>query len=432
VGTLQTIAGGFVVLFLAAPSQAQQRVLTGQGALGDWTTDAPGVRRRITLSDLPKPFATGSATNDARIVKRPDGAWPRVPSGFQVEEFASGLDNPRLVRVAPNGDLFLAESNPGRIRVLRAKEGAGKADRNEVFASGLEKPFGIAFHPPGPEPRWVYVGETGKVVRFPYRSGDLKARGEKQVIVPDIPSGGRLHGGGHWTRDVAFSNDGKKMFVSVGSRSNVQEGGRPDETKRADILEYDPEGGHFRIHASGIRNAVGIAVHPQTGDLWASVNERDELGDDLVPDYVTRVREGGFYGWPWFYLGPHQDPRHAGEHPELRDKVLTPDVLIQSHSASLEMTFYTGQQFPADYRSDAFAAEHGSWNRTKRTGYKVIRIPMRDGKATGEYEDFMTGFVASDGGVWGRPVGVAVAADGGLFVSDDGGEVIWKVSFRGR
>jgi glucose/arabinose dehydrogenase len=419
-------------LLLGAPSQAQQRVLTGQGALGDWTTDAPGVRRRITLADLPKPFATESATNDARIVKRPDGAWPRVPNGFQVEEFASGLDNPRLIRVAPNGDLFLAESSPGRIRVLRAKEGAGKAERNEVFASGVEKPFGIAFHPPGPDPRWVYVGETGQVVRFPYRNGDLKARGKKQVIVSDIASGGRLHGGGHWTRDVVFSNDGKKMFVSVGSHSNVQENGSSDETKRADILEYDPEGGHFRVYASGIRNAVGIAVHPQTGDLWASVNERDGLGDDLVPDYVTRVREGGFYGWPWFYFGPHQDPRHAGEHPELRDKVLTPDVLVQSHSASLEMTFYTGQKFPSDYRSDAFAAEHGSWNRAKRTGYKVIRIPIRDGKPTGEYEDFMTDFVTGDGRVWGRPVGVAVAADGGLFVSDDGGEVIWKVSFRGR
>jgi glucose/arabinose dehydrogenase len=433
VRTLLTIVGGFAIAaLLGAPSHAQQQILTGQGALGDWTTDAPGVRRRITVADLPKPFATKSADNDARIVKRPSGAWPRVPSGFEVEEFASGLDDPRLIRVAPNGDLFVAESNPGRIRVLRAKEGAGKAERNEVFASGVEKPFGIAFHPPGPDPRWVYVGETGQVVRFPYRNGDLKARGEKQVIVPDIPSGGRLHGGGHWTRDVAFGSDGKKMFVSVGSRSNVQEGGRPDETKRADILEYDPEGGHFRIYASGIRNAVGIAVQPQSGDLWVSVNERDELGDDLVPDYVTRVREGGFYGWPWFYLGPNQDPRHAGEHPELRDKVLTPDVLIQSHSASLEMAFYTGQKFPAEYRSDAFAAEHGSWNRAKRTGYKVIRIPIRDGKATGEYEDFMTGFVAADGGVWGRPVGVAVAADGGLFVSDDGGQVIWKVSFRGR
>ncbi|MFL5413812.1 MAG: PQQ-dependent sugar dehydrogenase [Myxococcales bacterium] len=421
-----------LLLHAAAAQESKGRVLTGQGAFGDWTTDAPGVRRRITVSDLPKPFATESATNDARMVKRPDKAWPRVPDGFHVEEFATGLDDPRLIRVAPNGDLFVAESSPGRIRVLRAKDGAGKAERNEVFAKGLERPFGIAFHPPGADPKWVYVGETGAVIRFPYQAGDLKARGEKQVIVPDIPSGGRLHGGGHWTRDVAFSKDGKKMFVSVGSRSNVQESSSVDETRRADILEYDPDGGPSRVYASGIRNAVGIAVHPQTGELWASVNERDGLGDDLVPDYVTRVREGAFYGWPWFYLGPTQDPRHPGAHPELRDKVVTPDVLVQSHSASLEMTFYTGHKFPAEYRTDAFAAEHGSWNRKKRTGYKVIRIPIRDGKPTGEYEDFMTGFVTADGHVWGRPVGVAVANDGGLFVSDDGGDVIWKVSFRGR
>jgi len=427
-----TIALGLVVFLLDAAAAPADRVLTGQGALGDWTTDAPGVRRRITLADLPKPFATDSATNDARIVKRPEGAWPRVPEGFQVEEFASGLDNPRLIRVAPNGDLFLAESQPGRIRVLRARDGAGKVEVNEVFASGLERPFGIAFYPPGPDPRWVYVGETGAVVRFPYQKGDLRARGKKQVIVDDIPSGGRLHGGGHWTRDVAFSNDGKKMFVSVGSRSNVQESPGDYEKNRADILEYDPEGKSFRIYASGIRNAVGIAVHPQTGELWASVNERDGLGDDLVPDYVTRVREGGFYGWPWFYLGKAEDPRHHGAHPELRDKVVTPDVLVQSHSASLEMTFYTGSQFPSEYRNEAFAAEHGSWNRSKRTGYKVIRVPVRDGKPTGEYEDFMTGFVTRDGHVWGRPVGVAVAADGALFVSDDGGEVIWKVSYRKR
>jgi glucose/arabinose dehydrogenase len=435
VGIPERIAAVVLLSIASLPSPAQEpqrRVLTGEGAFGDWTSDAPGVRRHITLADLPKPFATESARNDARMVKRPEGAWPRVPSGFQVEEFARGFDEPRLIRVAPNGDLFLAESAPGRIRVLRAKQGAAKAEQNEVFASGLERPFGIAFYPPGPDPAWVYVGETGAVVRFPYQAGDLKARGPQQKIVPDIPSGGRLRGGGHWTRDVAFSADGKKMFVSVGSRSNVQEDPGADETRRADILEYDPEGGHFRIYASGIRNAVGIAVHPQTGELWASVNERDGLGDDLVPDYITRVREGGFYGWPWFYLGPNQDPRHAGKHPELRDKVLSPDVLLQSHSASLEMAFYSGSQFPSEYRTDAFAAEHGSWNRAKRTGYKVIRVPIRDGKPTGEYEDFMTGFVTGEGRVWGRPVGVAVAADGSLFVSDDGGEVIWKVSYRGR
>jgi glucose/arabinose dehydrogenase len=414
----------------APPTSGARKVLTGQGALGDWTTDQPGVRRRITVADLAAPFATKSAINEPRIVKRPANAWPRAPRGFRVEEFQTGLNNPRLIRTAPNGDLFVAESSPGRVRVLRAKEGAGKAEINEVFASGLDRPFGIAFYPLGPEPRWVYVAETGRVLRFPYQNGDLQARVRPEVIVSDIPGGGLLRGGGHWTRDIAFSNDGKKMFVSVGSRSNVAEDSDSSEERRADILQYDPEGKNFRIYASGLRNAVGIAVDPTTGELWASVNERDGLGDDLVPDYITRVKDGGFYGWPWFYLGALQDPRHPRAHPELKDKVLVPDVLLQSHSASLEMVFYTGRQFPPEFHGDAFAAEHGSWNRARRTGYKVIRVPIKDGAPTGEYEDFLTGFVASADGVWGRPVGVAVAKDGALFVSDDGGELVWRVSWR--
>jgi len=420
------VVGG--TLFAEGPRQGE-RVLTGQGAFGNWTTDAPGVRRKITVADLPRPFETKSVNNQPRVVKRPNGAMPRVPAGFQVEEFLGGLDNPRLIRTAPNGDVFLAESGPGRVRVLRFSEGASKPAVNEVFASGLDRPFGIDFYPPGPDPKFVYVGETGAVVRFAYRNGDLKAGGAKEVIVPDIPSGaGRLGGGGHWTRDLAFSPDGKKMFVSVGSRSNVQENPDTNEERRACILEYNPDGTGMRIYASGIRNAVGIAVHPKTGELWASVNERDGLGEDLVPDYVTRVKEGGFYGWPWFYLGATQDPRHRGAHPELRSKVSVPDVLIQSHSASLEMVFYTGSQFPSDYAGDAFAAQHGSWNRQKRTGYKLIRIPVKDGVPTGEYEDFLTGFVTPDGNVWGRPVGVAVAKDGSLLVTDDGGDRIWRIS----
>ncbi|HYK42402.1 MAG TPA: PQQ-dependent sugar dehydrogenase, partial [Thermoanaerobaculia bacterium] len=297
-------------------------------------------------------------------------------------------------------------------------------------ASGLERPFGIAFYPPGPNPQWVYVAETGQVVRFAYQNGDLRARSKPQVIVADIPSGGRLRGGGHWTRDIAFSNDGRRMFVSVGSHSNDAESGMSREERRADILAFAPDGTGGRIFASGIRNAVGIAVAPGTGELWASVNERDDLGDDLVPDYVTRVREDGFYGWPWFYIGSNQDPRHPGAHPELKGRVLVPDVLLQSHSASLEMVFYGGNQFPKEYAGQIFAAEHGSWNRAKRTGYKVIRVPLANGAPTGEYEDFLTGFVTPAGDVWGRPVGVAVARDGALFVSDDGGDVVWKVSYR--
>jgi glucose/arabinose dehydrogenase len=416
----------------AAGQRAPNGVLTGQGAFGDWTTDAPGVRRRITAADLPKPYATRSVDAGSRVVARPEGAWPKVPAGFKVEEFATGLQNPRLIRTAPNGDLFVAESYPGRVRVLRAAAGAGKAEAVEVFAEGLSRPFGIAFYPPGDNPTHVYVANTGSVVRFPYRSGDMKARAPAEMVVPDLPGGGQLRGGGHWTRDVAFSPDGRRMFVSVGSHSNVYEDPNENEERRADILSYNPDGTGYKLYASGIRNAVGLAVHPRTGELWASVNERDGLGDDLVPDYVTRVREGGFYGWPWFYTGPNQDPRHAGARPELRDKVIVPDVLLQSHTASLEMVFYTGAQFPREYVNDAFAAQHGSWNRAKRTGYKVIRVPQRAGVPTGEYEDFMTGFVTPEGDVWGRPVGVATAKDGALFVSDDGSNTVWRISYAGR
>jgi glucose/arabinose dehydrogenase len=406
-----------------------QQILRGQGALGDWRTDAPGVRRLITPSDMPKPYATSSSDNHPEEAPRPANAWPRVPRGFKIEQIATGLDNPRLLRAAPNGDLFIAESSPGRIRVIRGVDGTGKSPALEIFVTGLRKPFGIAFYPPGPDPQFLYVGDTDAVVRFHYQNGDLKARGPA-VKLATLPGGGRLEGGGHWTRDIQFSPDGKKMFVSVGSHSNVSDDS--GEKNRADILEFDPDGTGERIYAAGIRNAVGIAVDPATGELWASVNERDALGDDLVPDYITHVTEGGFYGWPWYYIGPNQDPRHAGKHPELRDKVLVPDVLLQSHSASLEMTFYTGAQFPAEYWGDAFAAEHGSWNRSKRTGYKIIRVPMRNGKATGEYEDFVTGFVTDDGKVWGRPVGLTVAADGSLVFTDDASDSVWRVSYTGN
>jgi glucose/arabinose dehydrogenase len=409
---------------------AADGVLTGQSAFTDYTTEAPGIRRKLTVADLPPPYSTLSADNPSHVVGRPANAWPKGPPGFKVTLYATGLDNPRLIRTAPNGDLFLAESRSGKIRVFRGITVDGHAAESHVFATGLQLPFGISFYPNGPDPKWVYVGNTDSIVRFPYQNGDTEAQGPAQRIA-ELPGGaGILRGRGHWTRDVVFSRDNKYMLVSVGSYSNVDD---PDtharEARRADILEFTPDGQFVKVYASGLRNAVGLAINPDTGQLWASVNERDDLGDDLPPDYITHVQEDGFYGWPWYYMGGIQDPRHRGKHPELKDKVIVPDVLLQPHDASLEMTFYDGSQFPSEYRGYAFASEHGSWNRRKRTGYEVICVPMRNGRADGSYEDFLTGFVTPDGKVWGRPVGVAVAKDGSLFVSDDGSNSIWLVRY---
>ena len=421
-----------VALLLAVVASADAQTLTGPAALGDWTTDAPGVRRKITVGDLPKPFDSPSSNSHPKLVKRPVGAWPKAPAGFVVTEFATGLTEPRVIARAPNGDILVAESHAGRIRALRDADGNGKPERSETFVDkGLKRPFGIAFYPPGPSPTHVYVGNTDSVVRFPYKLGDLKATGPAEVIVGDIPSGAeQVGGGGHWTRDLEFSPDGKTLYVSVGSRSNNDDDDR--ERRRADILAFDPDGKNERIHASGIRNPVGLATDPTTGQLWTSVNERDTLGDMLVPDYITHVEPGGFYGWPRYYLGAHADPRYKGKNPELGAKAIVPDVLLQSHSASLDMTFYDGKTFPEEYRHDAFAGEHGSWNRSRRTGYKVIRVPMKAGKATGEYEDFLVGFVTEGGDVWGRPVGVQTARDGSLLVSDDGSGTIWRVAYVGK
>jgi len=393
----------------------------------DFRYEVPGKSRKITAADLPPPYATSSAGNRASIVARPANALPKAPAGFKVVQFASGVAGPRLLRTAPNGDVFAALMSAGKIAVFRGIDADGKAEKSATFASGLNKPFGIAFYPPGPDPKWIYIANTNAVVRFAYANGDLEARGAPQHIA-DLPAGS-----GHSTRDIAFSPDGKIMYVSVGSASNVDD---PDTTvtekHRADILAFDPEGGGQRVYASGIRNPVGIAVQPQTGALWCSVNERDGLGDNLAPDYITRVEDGGFYGWPWWYIGAHQDPRHAGKRRDLMSKVIVPDVLLQPHSASLQLTFYDGAQFPAEYRGDIFAAEHGSWNRSTRAGYEVIRVPLHQtGRASGEYEDFLTGFVLDNGDVWGRPVGVTVASDGSLLVSDDASNSIWRVSYGG-
>jgi glucose/arabinose dehydrogenase len=432
---------GLVPLLLAftGAAIAQSAPREGRDAFGSWQADKPGTIRLIRPQDLPAPGP--SSANVSRVVARPAGAIPQVPPGFKIELFAEGLSGPRIIRTAPNGDIFVAETRAGRIRVLRASDKNEKPGVNEIFAAGLRGPFGIAFFPNGDNPQWVYVANTDGVVRFPYRSGDLKAADAAETIVAKLPVGG------HSTRDVAFTSDNARMLVSVGSASNIGDGmGKPPgglealasqqppgaawgyETNRAAVLSFDPDGKNMRIFATGIRNCVGLAIQPGTNTPWCSTNERDGLGDDLVPDYVTRVKEGAFYGWPWFYIGNREDPRHAGARPDLKDKVTVPDVLLQAHSASLGLAFYQGANFPAEYRGDAFAAEHGSWNRAKRTGYKVVRIRLKDGVPTGEYEDFVTGFVVNDSEVWGRPVGVTVARDGALLISEDGNGTIWRVS----
>jgi glucose/arabinose dehydrogenase len=413
----------------AASSKSALKDASPNAPFTDFRYEKPGTVRKISVSDLPKPFATKSAENGADVVSRPENAWPVAPEGFKVELFATGLENPRLLRTAPNGDIFLAESEAGRIRVFRGVTSDGKAEQSAIFASGLKRPYGIAFYPAGSDPQWVYVGNTNEVVRFAYHNGDLKANAGPEHVA-DLPGGE-----GHWTRSLDFSKDGKKLFVAVGSASNVDDPDtHPGEKDRADILVCDPANCTLSVYAYGIRNAGGgIRVSPQTGELWCSVNERDALGDNLVPDYITHVQEGGFYGWPWWYMGAHQDPRHEGKHPELKDKAIVPDVLLQPHNASLEFTFYEADKFPAEYKGDIFASEHGSWNKATRVGYEVIRVPLHQtGHASGEYEDFLTGFVLPNGQVWGRPVGVTLAPDGSLLVSDDGSNSIWRVSYTGK
>jgi glucose/arabinose dehydrogenase len=471
-----------LVLALTTTALAQQPLLTGQAAFTDWAQQAPGVRHKLTLADLPQPHPEEAVDNHPELIPRPGDAWPIAPPGFKVTLYAGGdngplqradatehmarangtFTQPRLIRTAPNGDLFLADSGAGIVYVLRGELRSGRATFIEPFASGLDHPFGIAFYPAS-NPRWVYVANTTTIVRFPYHAGDLHATGPAQTLVGDIPGYAQLKGGGHWTRDIVFTRDGKHMLISVGSGSNVDDADtHPREFHRADVLEYTPEGKFEEVYASGLRNCVGEAINPVTGALWCSTNERDNLGNHLVPDYVTSVPEHSFFGWPWYYMGGKLDPRlkdpcanGTGPNPQLArplsedaaksckreslaTRVKTPDVIVQPHMASLEMVFYPAlkkqtqiAEFPPQYFGDAFAAEHGSWNRANRAGYEIISIPMKDGHATGEYDDFLTGFVTKDGQVWGRPVGVTVGNDGSLFVVDDGSRSVWRVSYIG-
>jgi glucose/arabinose dehydrogenase len=461
------------------------QTVTGQAAFADYSQQKPGVFRKITVADLPEPSPAEAVDNGPHVVARPDGMLPIAPAGFKVTLYAGGdggptpapdghyserlgtfipkgtFQQPRIIRTAPNGDIFLSDSFVGKVYVLRGLRPDGHAETVSKYAEGLKGPFGIAFYP-AKNPKWVYVANTFTIVRFPYKAGDLVASGEPETVVSDLPGFAQLRGGGHWTRDIVFTPDETHMLISVGSASNADNADdHPNEFHRADVLEFTPEGKFVEVYANGIRNCVGEAINPVTGALWCSTNERDNLGNNLVPDYITSVKEGGFYGWPWYYMGGHRDPRvelpcangtaidknlkepltveqaKSCEHKDVSSKVITPDVLLQPHMASLGMAFYTPAAsaegaFPKEYRNDAFASEHGSWNRAKRGGYEVVRIPTKDGHATGEYEDFLTGFVTPDGQVWGRPVGVTVMTDGSLLVTDDGSRTVWRVAWVGE
>lgn len=383
-----------------------------------------GIGKRITISldALPKPFATDSAGNPPKVVPPPAGAKLNLPEGFAVSEFSSGdYKNPRWVKEGPNGDLFLADYAGNTIYLLRDANKDGKIDNATerfVFATDLNKPFGMAING-----GYFYIGNTDSVVRAKYTPGQTKLEAKPEKIA-DLPAGK-----GHSTRDLLFSPDGKKLYVSVGSASNVDD--ETSEPRRAAISEYNPDGSGHRIFASGLRNPVGLAWNPVTKELWTVVNERDLLGDNLVPDYATSVKDGAFYGWPFSYLGQNEDPRRKGEHPELVKKAVVPDVLLEAHGAPLGITFYTGDMFPAEYKNSAFVALHGSWNRALRHGYKVVRIPFKDGKPEGGYENFMTGWLTDTASkeVWGRPVGLTVIRDGSMLVVDDGGQKIWRVTY---
>jgi glucose/arabinose dehydrogenase len=368
---------------------------------------------------LPAPFATKSAGNPPEETMPPKGFLPTVPPGFEIHLFASGFNEPRWLTVAPNGDIFLADTHGGAIYILRDPQHSGGAQQRETFQSGLDEPFGIVVHDD-----YIYVADTNAVLRYKFDPKTSKRLGEAEKLM-DLPRGG------HSTRALAFSADGKHLFVSVGSRSNVD---IEKDLRRAAITICDPDGRNARLYATGLRNPVGIALEPTTGQLWASVNERDGLGDDLPPDYFTSVKDGGFYGWPYSYIGDNVDPRVNPQKPELVAKAIIPDVLLGSHRAPLQFAFYTGKQFPARYQGGAFIAEHGSWNRSIRAGYQVVFVPFKDGQPSGDPEPFLTGLVPdpAKGNVNGRPVGVTVASDGSLLVSDDGAQVVYRISVGSR
>ncbi|GAB3941398.1 sorbosone dehydrogenase family protein [Spirosoma harenae] len=400
-----------------------------------------------TTIELPAPYATKSSVKLSNVVDWPAGQTPKAPDGFTVTEYARDLKSPRWIYVAPNGDIFVAEANTertgikekvvnavsgkskseetrtsaNRITLFRDTNNDGKPDLKETFLVGLNQPFGMLVLG-----NYFYAANTDGLMRYDYKAGQTKITSPGKKIV-SLPAGGYNN---HWTRNLLASADGKKIFISVGSGSNVGEHGPENEIRRADILEVNPDGTGERIFASGLRNPVGMGWQPTTKTLYTAVNERDELGDDLVPDYLTSVKEGAFYGWPYAYFGQNEDPRRKGERPDLVKKTIVPDVPLGAHTASLGLAFYDKTQFPAHYHNGAFIGQHGSWNRSQLVGYKVVFVPFQDGKP-GKPEDFLTGFLAgNDKDVHGRPVGVAVLPDGALLVADDVSGRIWRVEAR--
>ncbi len=409
VATPSKFAIALVVFVGLSCAQSSPKSSTGQSSLS---------HHEIKLAELPAPEVLTGPRNNSKVIPRPEGAELNLPPGFQISVYAEGeLQNPRYMAAAPNGDVFVAETQPGRITILRDTNGDGRVDERFVFATGLTRPFGMAFWR-----EYFYVGNTDAVVRFKYKPGQTKADGAPEKIA-ELPSGR-----GHSTRNLLFNQAGTKMYVAVGSGSNVDAGEPP---MRAAISEFNPDGTGHRVYASGTRNPVGLAWNPTTKQLWAAVEERDLIGDELVPEYVTSIKEGAFYGWPYAYLGQHEDPRRKGERPDLVAKAIVPDVLIQAHSAVLGMVFYEGKMFPADYKGDAFVALHGSWNRALRTGYNIIRIKFKNGKPVGGYDEFVTGWMLGEDKpeVWGRPVGLLVLKDGSMLITDDGGNKIWRVTY---
>ncbi|WP_343707659.1 sorbosone dehydrogenase family protein [Flavobacterium sp.] len=389
----------------------------------------PGNVVKTAIGDitLPPPYATESKTNNSKVIGWLAGKTPKAPEGFMVTKFADGFENPRWTYIAPNQDIFVVESgtrsSKNQITVLRDKDKDGKFETREVFISGLNKPFGMLVLKD-----FFYIANTDGLYRYPYKNNPLKL-GTKGEKILELPAGGYNN---HWTRNLLASPDGSKIYVSVGSGSNNGENGMDKEVRRAAILEINPDGTGEKIFASGLRNPVGMDWNPVNKELWTAVNERDELGDELVPDYITSVKRDGFYGWPYSYFGSIPDPRMKGERKDLVEKAIVPDVPVGSHTASLGLAFYTKDKFPAKYKNGAFVGQHGSWNRSKISGYKVLFVPFKDGKPSGKPEDFLTGFISNENKaeVYGRPVAVTVMNDGSLLVNDDSSNTIWKVTVK--